>query len=156
MQIAKIENGAVARVGDYRDLFPNTSFPASGPSAEFMADNGCMGVTVFKAHNRDTQQLVACDPYIENGQVFTVTVADKTAEQIAAATASQAAQVRSQRNRLLAECDWTQIADATVDKAAWASYRQALRDISSQPGFPGAVEWPHDPNWVEPMPGMMG
>lgn len=150
MQIAKIENGAVAQVGDYRELFPNTSFPVSGPSADFMAANGCLGVTVFKAHNRDTQQLVACDPYIEDGQVFTVTVADKTAEQIAAATASLAAQVRSQRNRLLAECDWTQIADATVDKAAWATYRQALRDISSQAGFPGSVVWPHDPNWVEP------
>lgn len=152
MQISKIENGAVAQVGDYRELFPNTSFPASGPSVAWMTENGCLGVTVFKAHNRDTQQLVACDPYIEDGQVFTVTVADMTAEQIAAATASQAAQVRSQRNRLLAECDWTQIADATVDKAAWATYRQALRDMSAQPGFPGTVKWPHDPNWVETIP----
>lgn len=33
------------------------------------------------------------------------------------------------RNRLLAESDWTQTADAPVDKAAWAAYRQALRDF---------------------------
>lgn len=37
--------------------------------------------------------------------------------------------MRHHRNRLLAESDWTQIADAPVDKAAWAAYRQELRDF---------------------------
>jgi len=37
--------------------------------------------------------------------------------------------MRLQRDRLLAESDWTQAADAPVDKAAWATYRQALRDF---------------------------
>lgn len=37
--------------------------------------------------------------------------------------------MRVQRDRLLAESDWTQTADAPVDKAAWAAYRQALRDF---------------------------
>lgn len=37
--------------------------------------------------------------------------------------------MRIHRDRLLAECDWTQVADAPVDKAAWAAYRQALRDF---------------------------
>ena len=156
MQIAVIQAGAVAQVGDYRELFPNTSFPPSGPSAEFMADNGCLGVTVFKAHDRATQKLTPCAPYIEGGQVFTVRVEAKSQEEIDAATASIAAQVRSQRNRLLSECDWTQLPDSTANQQAWANYRQALRDISSQPGFPGAVEWPHDPNWVEPTPSVMG
>lgn len=145
MQIAIIEAGAVAQVGDYRELFPNTSFPPSGPSAEFMADNGCMGVTVFKQHDRDTQKLVPAAPYIEDGQVFTVAVEALSAEEIASATASQAAQVRSLRNRLLAECDWTQLPDAPVNAQAWANYRQQLRDISSQTGFPWTVEWPTQP-----------
>lgn len=36
---------------------------------------------------------------------------------------------RLHRNRLLAESDWTQLPDATVDRNAWATYRQALRDF---------------------------
>jgi len=57
----------------------------------------------------------------------------------------QAADVRAERNTLLAACDWTQLADAPVDKEAWATYRQALRDITDQPGFPSEVMWPTQP-----------
>ena len=53
--------------------------------------------------------------------------------------------VRAQRNILLSESDWTQVADAPVDQAAWATYRQALRDIPSQVGFPLDVVWPKKP-----------
>ena len=52
--------------------------------------------------------------------------------------------VRSQRNRLLAESDWTQLPDAPVDAEAWAEYRQALRDITNQPD-PFAIVWPQTP-----------
>lgn len=52
---------------------------------------------------------------------------------------------RMQRNGLLAASDWTQVADAPVDKAAWATYRQALRDITAQEGFPHNVVWPTSP-----------
>lgn len=57
----------------------------------------------------------------------------------------KAAEVRSDRNRRLAESDWTQVADAPVDQAAWAVYRQALRDVTAQAGFPWDVEWPAKP-----------
>jgi len=53
--------------------------------------------------------------------------------------------VRSDRNNRLSACDWTQLADAPGDKAAWASYRQALRDVPSQEGFPWAITWPEEP-----------
>jgi hypothetical protein len=46
---------------------------------------------------------------------------------------------------MLAESDWTQLPDAPVDKEAWATYRQALRDITKQDGFPEDVEWPTRP-----------
>jgi hypothetical protein len=58
---------------------------------------------------------------------------------------SQAASVRTTRNAKLKETDWTQIADSAADKAAWATYRQALRDIPNQAGFPWEVEWPVQP-----------
>jgi hypothetical protein len=59
--------------------------------------------------------------------------------------AQQADAVRSERNARLTASDWTQVADAPVDKAEWATYRQALRDISAQEGFPNTVEWPTQP-----------
>ena len=59
--------------------------------------------------------------------------------------AISAAEARAERDRLLTASDWTQVADAAVDQAAWAAYRQALRDIPQQAGFPGIVTWPAEP-----------
>lgn len=54
---------------------------------------------------------------------------------------------RSRRSQLLAACDWTQMPDVPLEtKAAWQSYRQALRDITEQPGYPVEVEWPVQPH----------
>ena len=59
--------------------------------------------------------------------------------------AEQAKSVRTQRTQLLKDSDWTQIADSTADKTAWATYRQALRDVPSQAGFPWTITWPTQP-----------
>ena len=59
--------------------------------------------------------------------------------------AEQASAVRKSRGDKLADSDWTQVADAPVDKAVWATYRQALRDITTQDGFPWTVTWPDAP-----------
>lgn len=73
MDIAKLENGSIT-IGDYRELFPNTSFPVTGPNDDFFVENGCLKVSSFKAHDRATEMLVGCSPYEENGMVYTVTV----------------------------------------------------------------------------------
>lgn len=52
--------------------------------------------------------------------------------------------MRSIRNRLLAESDWTQLPDAPVNAAAWAVYRQELRDAPSS--------WTPGPTWDAPTP----
>ena len=52
---------------------------------------------------------------------------------------------RQERNALLVASDWTQVADAPVDQAAWAAYRQELRDVTSQETFPSEVTWPVAP-----------
>jgi len=57
----------------------------------------------------------------------------------------QVKSVRQQRDDKLKECDWTQAADSPVDKAAWAVYRQALRDLPAQAGFPNQIIWPTKP-----------
>jgi hypothetical protein len=76
-------------------------------------------------------------------------VADMDADAIAAKDAEQAKSVRQQRGEKLKDSDWTQVADALldapVDKAAWATYRQALRDVTGQEGFPWTITWPTQP-----------
>lgn len=59
-----------------------------------------------------------------------------------------APRVREERNKRLAESDWTQLADAPLTaekKAEWTQYRHQLRDITQQPEFPWAVVWPNKP-----------
>ena len=72
-------------------------------------------------------------------------LAAREAEWIAGERDRLAAEMRKQRDQLLAESDWTQVADAPVDQVAWATYRQALRDVPQQPGFPDNVTWPDKP-----------
>lgn len=73
------------------------------------------------------------------------TAAEQEAEYIAMKDAEQATNVRRTRTEKLKDSDWTQIADSTADKQAWATYRQALRDISAQSGFPWTITWPDAP-----------
>jgi hypothetical protein len=54
-------------------------------------------------------------------------------------------EIRAKRDQLLAASDWTQVLDAPVDQDAWAAYRQALRDVPQQEGFPTDVAWPVKP-----------
>jgi len=145
MNIALIDNGQVTAVGDYRALFPQTSFPPSGPSDEFLAENSAMKVNVWLPYDAATQKLAACPPYIDGDWVYTVEVVPLTPEDIAARNEAQAANVRADRNRRLTDCDWTQLSDAPVDPLPWQTYRQALRDVTEQAGFPSAVIWPEAP-----------
>lgn len=57
-----------------------------------------------------------------------------------------AEEVRSRRDRLLRETDWTQLPDVPEKtKDAWTAYRQALRDVPEQPDFPTQIDWPEKP-----------
>lgn len=52
------------------------------------------------------------------------------------------------RDFLLTQSDWTMLLDVPTDKKAWKAYRQALRDITQQPGFPDNIVWPTKPTDV--------
>ena len=76
------------------------------------------------------------------------TAAENEAEYKAAKDTEQAKSVRSTRDTKLAECDWRVIKaaeTATTLDAAWATYRQALRDVTGQSGFPWTITWPDAP-----------
>jgi hypothetical protein len=83
------------------------------------------------------------------GPVFTdteeATAAEQEAEYKAMKDAEQAKSVRTSRGEKLKDSDWTQVADAPVNQAAWATYRQALRDVTKQEGFPWTIAWPTEP-----------
>jgi len=136
------------RVDHYKKIFRNTSLHPSGPSDAFLTSKGALKVNAFREHDRATQKLVPCDPVIENGFAYVVAVVDKTEEEIAADTASKAAKVRSQRDAILAQSDWRAVRAVETGVAMdeeWATYRQALRDITTQESFP-EVTWPTSPD----------
>ena len=147
MLIAKVLNNEIGEVVDYRTVFTN----GLSVSDEQLAAHGYVKVNLYRDHDRLTQKLVPATPVLENGWVYTVAVANLTAEEIQSAKDSAMAQIRGQRNTLLAACDWTQIADSTADKTAWATYRTALRNLPATiTGDPRTFnDWPHDPNWVD-------
>ena len=146
MEIRIQSTGAVVQEQEFRAMFPNTSLP--NPLTE-SAINGLGGDVGFEGPQPATTryQIVSRQGVIElGGKWYSNYVAvDLSPEACTALDASQAAAVRADRNARLAACDWTQVADAPVDKAVWATYRQELRDISSQPGFPWEITWPDAP-----------
>ena len=89
--------------------------------------------------DRAKQRLAMGAPALVDGTyTVTWTVTDIPA-------AEQGKKIREERNKRLAACDWTQLADSPADKATWATYRQALRDVPEQDTFPSSVIWPTEP-----------
>jgi hypothetical protein len=118
--------------------FQGTEANNSGETLEVVVDEAT------PSYDEHTQKLItASGPVLENGQwVIKFQVVNKTADELAEQDARQAEAVRQDRNARLAASDWTQLADAPVDDLAWATYRQALRDVPNQAGFPWNVVWP--------------
>lgn len=146
----KLNNGVPEKytIGQLRKDNTNVSFPRK-ISNELLSEYDVYPASVGDAPIIDirtqkrTQNIEATN--VDGAWVYGWTVIDKTPEQIAKYDADSAEEVRASRNEKLSACDWTQVADAPVDKAAWATYRQALRDIPAQAGFPNTVDWPTQP-----------
>lgn len=128
---------------------PNTSFPVDIEfNAQLLSDFGVYQVqsAMPPAYDESIQRVVEVTPTRVNSK-WTVTyevvsLKDREKEQ---ALATKSDEVRSRRNILLAESDWTQLPDAPADATAWAVYRQELRDITIQSGYPFNVIWPTKP-----------
>ena len=134
---ALIENGEITR---YNVTLPttvgNTSIPAGATGLDAFGLYPILG----NEPTHTERERIAGPQYVFDGtqvnRVFTVE---------AIPDAEKAGQVRAKRNGKLTSTDWTQVADAPVDKAAWATYRQALRAVTAQTGFPWDVQWPEAP-----------
>ena len=156
MQIRIKETGQVMYDSEFRTLFPNTSLPQQLSEAiinELGADvvfegPHATGGTRYQYSQASGVEQIDGKWYTKHilGPVFTgdTAAADQAAYE-AGKDADRAAAIRTQRDAKLTSSDWTQVADAPVDKTAWATYRQALRDVPTQTGFPWEVTWPTTP-----------
>jgi hypothetical protein len=149
---ALIENGAVAQypysIGSLKLANPQTSFPSQ------ISDASLLEYGVHRVFFATQPEVTATQVLEEGSPVFSTedqrwtqvwSVRDMTSEEVTSRNAAQAASIRAERNSKLAASDWTQLADSTADKAAWATYRQALRDVTQQSGFPWTIDWPTQP-----------
>jgi len=150
MYYVKANNGSVVKfpysIDDLKNDNPNTSFPVDIPIPT-LADWDVYPVEVSPEPEIAPDQdavLNSMPDYVSGVWVLGWTVQQKTAQEIA----QLADEVRAERNAKLTACDWTQLDDAPLTEAAkivWQEYRQALRDVTSQAGFPTNVTWPEAP-----------
>ena len=155
MEIRNRSTGAVTTVDAFKLTKPNTSFPRQ-ITADILASYGYDVVL-------DGAQATVTAPYgvstrsgveEKDGKWYTKFIArpvfansDDEAAYKAKVDADKAASVRSDRDNRLAACDWTQADDSPLKAAsAWTTYRQALRDVPTQSGFPHTVTWPTKPS----------
>jgi hypothetical protein len=127
---------------------PNTSFPAD-PSLELLASYNVHPYTITARPNATDVERVVDDGFHEVNGVWLQTW---RVERLPLSDAER--RVREQRDDLLAQSDWV-VTKAVEQNAAdglgiqvpmnWITYRQALRDIPSQAGFPYTVTWPQEP-----------
>ncbi len=164
MEIRNRSTGAVITISQFKSDNQNTSFPKqitadildsygydivlNGPAATVTAPYGVSvrdGVEEVDGQwfTRFVVGPVFTDTTDGDGNV--TTAADNEAAYRADVDAKAAAGVRTERNKKLADSDWTQLADSGADATAWATYRQSLRDLPSSDGFPHNVTWPTAP-----------
>jgi hypothetical protein len=97
------------------------------------------------ANNNWVQAWVERDMFSDTTEDgVTTTKAEHEAVYQARLDTEAAANVRSERDQKLKETDWMGMSDVTMS-TEWATYRQALRDVPSQDGFPHTITWPDEP-----------
>lgn len=159
--------GEIKTQGEWRRAHPNTSFPRvwGQETLDFLEIDAVLAapkpaITGFQAVRKNGAVQDAKGNWIENWEVVSMfseytdedgvthTVADQEAAYQARLDDEAAKRVRSERDKLLAECDWVVVMHTekgTNIPLEWEVYRQALRDVTTQEGFPHTVEWPTKP-----------
>jgi hypothetical protein len=140
-------SGEVKSQGEIRKMYADTSLPASWnkETCEELGIDPILESPMPQVTRYQTATQNGIEQDSKGNWVWAWAVTDMTTEGIAYLNNQEADSVRNHRNTLLSGSDWTQLADAPVNKAEWATYRQALRDITTQEGFPWNVVWPTKP-----------
>ena len=145
----RTQDGQVMYESEFRSYIKSNNGPTwDQTTPEILAELGAE-VVLEGPQAQPTRYQVAFRDGVEqiDGKWFTkYSVSDMDDEAKAALDAQQAKNVRDDRNRRLAQCDWTQGKDIPDSVSQpWATYRQALRDVPAQAGFPWDVQWPTQP-----------
>jgi len=144
----RIQSGQVMYEAEFRAYTLANGGPTWGTTTpEVLAELGA-SVVLEGAQASPTRYQTAYRNGVEeiDGKWYTkYSVADMDDEAKTAKDAEQAKSVRTTRDEKLKDSDWTQVADAPVDKTVWATYRQELRDLTKQSGFPWEVTYPTQP-----------
>ena len=143
MKIAKLDGSTVGEIAEHKSLFPNTSFPKSGPDADWLAANSCAEVVVFLAFDSATQKNESVTPYLSDGKVYTRRVTDMNSDEraavVTAANAATAQRNRAERDKRLASCDWVvtkALESGGSVPSDWVTYRTSLRNITTHANWP--------------------
>ena len=159
----KLETGEVKTQGEWRQANKHISLPRVW-TATTLTDLGLTAVLAApKPACTDLEQVIGngvttdangntveawsvvdkfSDTTDEDGVV--TTKAEHEADYTAKKDADAAASVRTQRDDKLKATDWTALSDVTMT-AEMTTYRQALRDVPAQAGFPSTITWPTSP-----------
>ena len=138
MYIAQMNGNTIVKIDHYRHWFKNI------PDDATLVRRGFKKVNKFLTHNNLTQKLQAVTPFVDGEFVTTVEVVSMTADENTASKNSAMAQIRSQRDHMLKETDWSAIRKAetgTAMPSAMASYRQALRNVPATIGSADPRTW---------------
>jgi hypothetical protein len=134
-------------IGQLQRDNPQVSFPETIPNAT-LAEYNVYPLNAAKQPTFDplTQRVEEGTPALQSSEWQQVwNIIALLPEEVQQRLLALAEEVRQKRKRLLNESDWTQVADAPVNKYVWKEYRQALRDITAQESFPLNVQWPTPP-----------
>lgn len=150
--LAFVENNEIIKypidILDLQQKFPNTSFSVPLDRNQ-LSSYGVVEVEEIPAPQIDnlTEKITETTPVLVEGvwtQQWIVESLPETEQQ--QNIEGQKISVRLERNRLLEESDWTQNRDVVLSNDSdWLLYRQALRDITLQEGFPHNIIWPEIP-----------
>lgn len=163
MEVRNRHTGAVITISEFKAEHPRTAFPKK--INDLVLDSYGYDVVLNGAQPSPTppyETLVRDGVEQVNGKWFTKyiigpvftnneeqTAAQQEADYRAKIDEKVAESVREERNRKLAECDWTVLTDSpltTAKKTEWKAYRQGLRELPSAEGFPHTMTWPTEPS----------
>ncbi len=154
MRLARLNKNTIVEISDIKTLFPNVSFPKTGPDDTWLLDNSCAKVGTLSC-NSATQTIKNSDPYLLDGIVYTRRVTNLTSDELDTLGATRN---RAERDKRLAACDWvvTKALEAGGSvPSAWVTYRTALRDITAHSNWPNLAspdmegnggDWPVEPS----------
>ena len=142
--------GQVATQGEVRGMYANTSFPKTW-SPELVEELGLDVVFESPTPTTTVYQTAFKDGVEQDAQgrwVWKWSISEMDDDAKAAKDAEAAKGVRTTRDKLIAETDWIVIKNLELNQnipGIWEVYRQNLRDLPKQAGFPWDITWPVKP-----------